>query len=138
VTINDANAEANPHLLSWTAAESPGVPWLVLANAGGGDGDAVTLSASLAGLTAGDYNTTVVITDDDASNSPRSISVGFHVAEGTPNDTASFIGAGCGGGASAMRARGRSGGSASHWRCCLPSQWSGKRGGETSFKSSHI
>jgi len=97
VTISDANGGANPHLLSWVATESPDVPWLVLANASGGDGDAVTLSASLAGLTAGDYNTTVVITDNDASNNPRNISVTFHVAEGTPGDTLSFIGVGCAG-----------------------------------------
>ena len=97
VTINDANAGANPHLLSWTAAESPDVTWLVLANTSGGDGDAVTLSASLTGLAAGDYNTTVVITDADAAPTTRNISVTFHVVEGTPGGTASFIGVGCAG-----------------------------------------
>ncbi|MHC4502011.1 MAG: COG1470 family protein [Planctomycetota bacterium] len=99
ITVNDVNAGANPHPLSWTAAESPNVSWLVLANASGAAGDAVTLSASLAGLTPGDYNTTIVITDNDASNSPRNVGVTFHVDQGTPIEEAdSFIGgAGCGG-----------------------------------------
>jgi len=99
ITVNDVNAGANPHPLSWTAAESPGVSWLVLANASGGHGDAVTLFASTAGLTPGDYNTTIVITDSDAGNSPRSVGVTFHVDQGVPVDvTDSFIGgAGCGG-----------------------------------------
>ena len=69
--------------LSWTAALLDGT-WLSIDPASGGDGTVITLSASITGLTPGDYNDEVIITDPAASNSPVSVPVLLTVQEPGP------------------------------------------------------
>jgi len=79
VTVTDANGDPEPVALAWTAAEAPDVAWLSLTGASGGDGDVLTLTPDTTSLAAGDYGATVDVTDANASNSPRSITVDLTV-----------------------------------------------------------
>ncbi len=72
--------------LSWMAENYSG--WLSLAPTSGTDGDMITLSVSIAGLTAGVYNDSIMVSDPAASNSPQWAMVELTVNEpGPPTDT---------------------------------------------------
>nr|MBN2278886.1 hypothetical protein [candidate division Zixibacteria bacterium] len=68
--------------LSWTATNSES--WLTLTPTSGGDGDQITLSVDITGLAYNTYFDTVVITDDNASNSPQLAVVRLEVASSLP------------------------------------------------------
>ncbi len=62
-------------ILAWTAAEGPDQSWMSLTNISGGSGNDVTVSVTIAGLSAGTYSGTVRITDPNASNNPVDVPV---------------------------------------------------------------
>ncbi len=72
-TITVTNAGSGT--LAWTATEQPDQSWMTLTNITGGSGDKVTVSVTIAGLSAGTYNGTVRISDPNASNDPVDVPV---------------------------------------------------------------
>jgi len=54
-------------------------------------GEEVTVSVDISGLTAGDYQATITITSDDAVNSPEEIDVDLHVEEETTDNVVMFF-----------------------------------------------
>jgi peptidoglycan/xylan/chitin deacetylase (PgdA/CDA1 family) len=71
--------------LEWTANDN--ADWLSLNPASGsstGSQNPVAVSADLAGLESGAHNGTIVVTSDNASNSPQSIPVTFNVSASPP------------------------------------------------------
>lgn len=71
ITVSNAGGGT----LSWEATAVPAVDWMRLTNPAGSDGDTVTVSISVAGLSAGEYQSNVEIRDPNASNSPVTVPV---------------------------------------------------------------
>jgi hypothetical protein len=72
--------------LNWTASENPERAWLNLSNTTGSDGDAVSVSVNISGLTAGTYSSAVRISDASASNSPVDVPVTLTVTPESSGD----------------------------------------------------
>jgi glucose/arabinose dehydrogenase/PKD repeat protein len=68
--------------LTWTASET--VPWLSVAPASGTGAGTITVTPSLAGLTAGTYSSDVTVTAAGATGSPRVVPVTLTVAPPPP------------------------------------------------------
>ncbi|HLJ90405.1 MAG TPA: BACON domain-containing carbohydrate-binding protein, partial [Candidatus Angelobacter sp.] len=69
---------SSANTLAWTATSS--APWLTMSPSSGNTGTTVSVSANVAGLASGTYNTTIQIVSKGAQNSPISIPVTFTVA----------------------------------------------------------
>jgi uncharacterized repeat protein (TIGR02543 family) len=73
--------------IDWTVESDQ--TWLTLDASSGSsdeDGDEVTVSVNIDGLTAGDYNATITITSADADNSPETVGVTLHVDAATADN----------------------------------------------------
>jgi len=65
--------------LAWTAVEQPDRGWMNLAGASGGDGDAFQILIDVTGLSPGEYEGTVVVSDPAANNDPQMLVVRLRV-----------------------------------------------------------
>jgi len=65
--------------LAWTASNNES--WLTIAPASGSDGDAITLSVNITGLTPGSYTDYVTVSDPAATNDPQTAEVTLTVLE---------------------------------------------------------
>ncbi len=73
--------------IDWTVSEN--AVWLSLSPSSGSsddEGDDVSVSVNIDGLTAGTYSASITITSDDADNSPRTVGVTLHVDEPTTDN----------------------------------------------------
>jgi hypothetical protein len=86
-TVNISNTGGGT--LSWSASKNQ--QWLTLSAASGTAPASLTLSASIAGLSAGTYNDTVTITATGATGSPQTIAVTLTV-NAVSSTSAVFIG----------------------------------------------
>lgn len=77
VTVDNAVGDT----LVWQAAETPDVPWLSLGNTTGTAGEQLLVSANITGLAEGSYSTRIMISSEDASNSPVYFDVQLNVRE---------------------------------------------------------
>jgi hypothetical protein len=74
--------ESTGRPLAWTAVLSPTVGWLAAAPLSGTTPSAITLTAAIAGLPIGQYNTRLIVTAGAGSrNSPQTIPIALSVAQ---------------------------------------------------------
>jgi len=81
-------------ILDWSLSDD--ATWLELAptsSASGGDHEAVTVSLDISGMSAGDYDATIIISAEGASNSPQDVPVSLHISS-VPAPTTKGLSAG--------------------------------------------
>jgi hypothetical protein len=79
--------------LSWSVGHDAG--WLSLSPSNGSstgeeDKDEVTVSVDVSGMDAGDYETTITISAEEATNTPQTVSVSLHIGESGTEPTIAF------------------------------------------------
>lgn len=89
-TVAVSNTGQHGSTLSCSVTDDAG-GWLAEAPTSGvGDGATVTVSVSIAGLSAGSYSATVTFADPNASNTPQTVAVGLTVNPAVVHGSASL------------------------------------------------
>ena len=77
--------------LDWSVSEE--AAWLSLSPTSGsstGEHDSVTVSVDISGMSAGDYDATITISDPEATNSPQTVPVSLNISTPSTEPTIAF------------------------------------------------